>query len=209
MLVGLVSIPILIRAMGADRFGILTLAWALIGYTSLFDLGLGRALTKVVAEKVGTSDRGQIPELFWGSMFLLAGLALLAARLIVGLTPLLVRILQMPSSLRAEARSCFYLLGSCTPFVIAAPGLRGMPEALQRFDLVNAVRLPSGAFMYARPLLVLPFSHGLPAVVMVLVLGRAAVCLVQLLLCFQVMPDLRRAVRPRASLLRPLVHMGS
>jgi O-antigen/teichoic acid export membrane protein len=209
MLVGLISIPILIRAMGTNRFGILTLAWALIGYTSLFDLGLGRALTKVVAEKVGTSDRGQIPELFWGSMFLLAGLALLAAALIVGLTPWLVQTLHMPSSLHDEARGCFYLLGICTPFVIVAAGLRGMLEALQRFDLVNAVRIPSGAFMYAGPLLVLPFSHGLPAVVAVLVLGRAAVCLVQLVLCFRVMPDLRRVVRPRARVLRPLVHMGS
>jgi O-antigen/teichoic acid export membrane protein len=114
MLVGLVSIPVLIRAMGPDRFGVLTLAWALIGYSSLFDLGLGRALTKVVAEKIGTSDRGQIPELFWGSMFLLGGLALWATALIVALTSSLVYILHMPSSLHDEARSCFYLLGSCT-----------------------------------------------------------------------------------------------
>ncbi len=209
MLVGLISIPILIRAMGTNRFGILTLAWALIGYTSLFDLGLGRALTKVVAEKVGTPDRGQIPELFWGSMFLLGGLALLAATLIVGLTSWLVQTLHMPASLHDEARSGFYLLGISTPFVIVAAGLRGMLEALQRFDLVNAVRIPSGAFMYAGPLLVLPFSHGLPAVVMVLVLGRAAVCLVQLVLCFQVMPDLRKVVRPRARILRPIIRMGS
>lgn len=209
ILVGLVSIPILIQAMGTNRFGILTLAWALIGYTSLFDLGLGRALTKVVAEKVGTSERGQIPQLFWGSMFLLGGLALLAAALIVGLTPWLVQTMHMPSSLREEAHSCFYLLGICTPFVIVAAGLRGMLEALQRFDLVNEVRIPSGAFMYAGPLLVLPLSHGLPAVVMVLVLGRIAVCLVLLVLCFHVMPDLRRVIRPRASVLRPLVQMGS
>ena len=68
MFVGLFSIPVLIRAMGASRFGILTLAWAFVGYTSLFDFGLGRALTKAVAEKVGTPDRGHIPEIFWGSM---------------------------------------------------------------------------------------------------------------------------------------------
>src|SRR5258708_10454016 len=47
MLVALGAIPVLIRTLGADRFGILTLAWMLIGYCSLFDLGLGRALTKL------------------------------------------------------------------------------------------------------------------------------------------------------------------
>src|SRR4051794_1809487 len=50
MLVAVGAIPALIRTLGADRFGILTLAWILIGYCSLFDLGLGRALTKLVSE---------------------------------------------------------------------------------------------------------------------------------------------------------------
>src|SRR2546428_14192229 len=53
MLVALGAIPALIRTLGADRFGILTLAWMLIGYCSLFDLGLGRALTKLVSEGFG------------------------------------------------------------------------------------------------------------------------------------------------------------
>src|SRR5260370_40800032 len=53
MIVAVVCIPILIRGLGKERFGVLTLAWALIGYASLFDLGLGRALTQLVARKLG------------------------------------------------------------------------------------------------------------------------------------------------------------
>ena len=53
LLVALFAIPLLIKGMGTDRFGVLTLAWAVVGYFSLFDLGLGRALTKLVAEKLG------------------------------------------------------------------------------------------------------------------------------------------------------------
>ena len=52
MLIALAAIPALIRTLGADRFGIVTLSWLLIGYCSLFDLGLGRALTRVVSEKL-------------------------------------------------------------------------------------------------------------------------------------------------------------
>ena len=33
-------------------FGVLSLVWMFIGYFSLFDLGLGRATTKLVAEKI-------------------------------------------------------------------------------------------------------------------------------------------------------------
>lgn len=35
--------------MGEEAFGILTLLWAAIGYFSLFDFGLGRALTQIIA----------------------------------------------------------------------------------------------------------------------------------------------------------------
>src|SRR5438445_9262905 len=48
--VGLVAIPILTRSLGDTRFGLLALMWAIIGYFSLLDLGLGRATTKFVAE---------------------------------------------------------------------------------------------------------------------------------------------------------------
>jgi O-antigen/teichoic acid export membrane protein len=41
MVVAIICIPVLIRGLGKDRFGVLTPAWALIGYASLFDLGRG------------------------------------------------------------------------------------------------------------------------------------------------------------------------
>ena len=56
MLVAIFSIPILIKGLGKEQFGVLTLAWALIGYANLFELGLGRALTQLVARKIGAGD---------------------------------------------------------------------------------------------------------------------------------------------------------
>ena len=49
LLVGLFTIPLIIKGLGVERFGILTLAWMVIGYFSFFDLGLGRALTQIIA----------------------------------------------------------------------------------------------------------------------------------------------------------------
>ena len=47
LVVALFAIPLLIKGLGTDRFGVLTLAWVFIGYLSLFDLGLGRALKRL------------------------------------------------------------------------------------------------------------------------------------------------------------------
>ena len=38
-------IPFTLNRLGNEAFGVLTLIWALIGYFSLFDMGVGRALT--------------------------------------------------------------------------------------------------------------------------------------------------------------------
>lgn len=61
--VAVVSIPPLVRALGLDRFGLLSLAWVVIGYFSLFDVGIGRALTKLVAEKLGANEEHTVPPL--------------------------------------------------------------------------------------------------------------------------------------------------
>ena len=66
LVVAAVTIPILVAGLGLDRFGLLTLAWTVIGYLSLFDFGLGRALTKLVAEKIGHGDLEEVPGAFSG-----------------------------------------------------------------------------------------------------------------------------------------------
>jgi len=62
-LLGIITIPYLIGHLGVEAFGILTLVWALIGYFSLFDFGLGRALTQQVATKLAAGLGEQVPSL--------------------------------------------------------------------------------------------------------------------------------------------------
>ena len=71
LLVALFTIPLLISGMGTERFGILTLAWVVIGYFGIFDLGIGRAITLMVARKLGAGEREAIPALVWTGLALL------------------------------------------------------------------------------------------------------------------------------------------
>lgn len=48
LLVAIVAIPFVARGLGAERFGLLALAWVVLGYFPLFDLGLGRATAKYI-----------------------------------------------------------------------------------------------------------------------------------------------------------------
>ena len=204
------AIPLLIKGLGVDRFGVLTLAWMVIGYFSLFDLGLGRALTKMVAEKLGAGREQEIPALVWTTLFLMILLGLLGTLVVSLLSPWLVREgLKIPEALQSETLHAFYLLALSIPVVISTAGLRGILEAQQYFGFVNVVRILIGAFTFLSPLFILPFSKSLFPVVAILSAGRLLAWLVHLLLCFYVMPALRHGIALHITEVGHLIRFGS
>ena len=209
LIVAVIAIPKLLEGLGKPLFGVLTLAWMVVGYFSLFDLGLGRALTKLVAERLGLGRRDEVPALIRTALLLMAGLGVVGGLVVAVLSPWLVgSVLKIPVGLQAETLSSFYLLAFSVPIVIGTTGLRGILEAHQRFGLVNAVRIPLGIMTFLGPLAVLPFSHSLVPVVAILVCTRALSWLVYAALCLHVEPELRKPAGVQPDLIRPLVTFG-
>jgi O-antigen/teichoic acid export membrane protein len=209
MMVALFAIPVLIKALGIDRFGVLTMVWLVMGYFSLFDLGLGRALTQIVSRNLGTNQTMEIPFLVWTSLPLMFLLGLVGALVMASLAPWAVgKALKIPGALQPETLNAFYVLALSLPIVISAPSLRGLLEAYHRFDLTNAVNCTMGSFMFMAPLAVLPFSKNLALIVAVLLLGRLIAWLANFLLVLHVIPTLRQGIKFKAALIRPLLQVG-
>ncbi|MGI9179338.1 MAG: flippase [Longimicrobiaceae bacterium] len=209
MLAALIAIPFLIHGLGTHRFGVLTLVWVAIGYFSLFDLGLGRALTQLVAERLGTGREEEIPSLTWTALVVVFLMGAMGSLLLILLAPWLVRsALNIPPELHQESVYALYLLALSLPWMISGIALRGLLEAVQRFDLVAAVRIPTGAFSFLGPLLVLPFSSSLVPVVAVLLVSRFAGWALQLLLCLRAIPELRARIRLQFAAVGPLLRFG-
>ena len=210
LIVAFFAIPPLIRGLGASRFGVLTLSWVLVGYMSIFDLGIRRALTKLVAEKLGSGLELEIPGLIWTGLFVMFFLGIGMTITVTLILPWIVQdVLNIPHLLQLETLKAFYLLGFFMSIFIPCIGLRGVLDAYQRFDLTNAVRIPLGIYSFLAPLLVLPFSQSLFPVVCVLVTGRLIACLVHLLLCFRVVPSLLRGIVLQRKMLGQLMRFGS
>ena len=203
------TIPLLTRALGLPRFGVLTLAWAVLGYFSLFDLGLGRALTKLVADADAAGRESEVPSLVSTGVATMFALGLAGAAVVGALTPWLVRsALDVPAELRPETTVAFALLAASLPLVVAASGLRGVLEARLRFDLVNAVRLPLGVLTFLGPALVLPFSRSLAPITAVLLAGRAVALWAYWRLARRAVPGLGGARAIRYSHLPVLLGFG-
>ena len=209
ILTAIVTLPVMIRGLGTDRFGIVTLAWMVLGYFSLFDLGLGRALTQAVSEKLGRGEGDTVPELVWTALWMMAMLGAVGGVAVAILTPWLIRdVLQVPFAIQGESIFSFWWMAVALPFVILTAGLKGLMEAYQRFAAVIAIRLSTSLAILIGPLFSFFFTNNLGVFVGVVAILRLAACSTYFVYCLRAFPGLRTPFMPKAPLIRRLLGFG-
>jgi O-antigen/teichoic acid export membrane protein len=192
-----------------ERFGILSLAWVVLGYFSFFDLGLGRATTKFVAEALGKGESERIPAIVWTSLAMQTMLSITGGMILVVATPFLVgKILNIPPHLLEETKISFYLLSISLPVVMCLRSLKGLLEARQRFDLVNAVRIPSSSLIFLLPAVAIMLGFQLPGIILFLILSMIVAGFAYLTLCFKVFPSLRHLFSISSVIIKQLFTYG-
>lgn len=207
--VALFVIPLLIRRIGMDRFGILTIAWMVVGYFSLFDLGLSRAMTNLIAQRLGTNRQEELPAIVWTANGIMAGMGVVGAIVLAVLCPLVTHtLLKIPLGLQRETLHSLFLLSVAVPLAISASGFRGILEAQQKFGLLNSVRIPMGVATFLGPLAVLPLTNSLSALIGSIVFARALFLIACIALALREMPALRHRFTFDRALLRSLFTFG-
>jgi len=192
LLVGVGAIPFVIRGLGNERFGLLSLAWVVLGYFTIFDLGLGRATTKYVSEALGKGDEDQVPHIVWTAVTAQVLMGIAGGAVLVAITPLLAEhVLKVPTGLIKEAKTTFYLLAFSVPVVLVSSSFRGVLEAMQRFDLVNAINIPSSCATYILSLVGLAFGFKLPGIVALILMARIGAMAAFAGLSLRILPKLR------------------
>ena len=134
MLVGVLTVPGLLQRLGPEKFGVLALGWALVGYFGFLDLGMGRALTQYLAsaEQAGVSRQEQAT-VACAARRLLGGLSLGMALLLWLLLPWLASFVQMHADLRAQTLATTPLLALAVPLAMWFACSTGVLEARSRF----------------------------------------------------------------------------
>jgi O-antigen/teichoic acid export membrane protein len=208
LLLALALTPVLVHQMGIDRWGLFTLALALVGVFGVFDLGLGAALTRALSTRIGAGEEEGAAELAGAVMtaLVLVGSAI-AAIAFAGVPYLVQRLLNTPPELQAEATLAFRVLCLAVPLVVLNAALWGTLAAYQRFRAANLVTIPVSTFYYLGPVLVLLVWQSLVGVILVLIAARIANTLSYGWLARRDLKGLRPRL-PRWSLVGPLVRMG-
>jgi O-antigen/teichoic acid export membrane protein len=208
MVVGLAAVPVITRELGAARFGLLSLAFAILEYSSLFDLGLGAATTREVSAAIARRDAG-LSSLIAGSILSQAALGSIGAVVLVLVSgPLVYQVFEVPAQLRSEAVTVFRILALMIPATVVLLSLRGILEAAGRFDLSNAIRIPSSVATFLVPAVAAYYGYGLPAIVVMLLVTRVIICGVMAAAITAILPDHRWHLRAKWEVMRPLFVFG-
>lgn len=182
LLAAVISIPYCLNRLGIEAFGVLTLIWALIGYFSLFDLGVGRALTYEIS-RLRSNDQGdRIPGVLRAGLLLTFLTGLLGGVIMYLIAPSLAYDwLKISPQLAPDAQHAFELAAWGVLLTTIGSGLRGAQEGLEQFKIANANKGILGIATFLLPVLSI-YLHGssLYFVVMYLVAARAFMLLINL-----------------------------
>jgi len=165
------AVPVLVANLGPERFGLLALAWAIVGMATTLDLGIGRAVTKIVASWAREDPR--VGAVLHTAVIVTA----LSGLLVMGLL-LVAAALGWPASLpvshvpRDEIISATALIALALPAQAMTATYRGLNEARLQFAGVNALRAAQGVVSFVGPAVVSMFTSRLEALIVLLVLGR-------------------------------------
>lgn len=209
LLVVLVALPPTIAGLGVERYGILAIVLVVHDYLGYLDFGLGRAATREIAAAVADPDRrADARTIFVTSLILHLALGTALALAAWALVPPLAGLLLPHGSvLLAEARGALMVSVLFGPTLLLLTSARGALEALQRFDLVNLVRIPSNVLTYLVPLAGALAGYSLARIVLLMVAVRLVTAVIYVLMNFGQLPAGKRA-RFDMAMGRPIVSLG-
>lgn len=157
--VSLVTIPIYIDVVGESRYGVLAIAWLLLGYFGLFDLGLGRATAQRIA-MLANGEPGERSETFWTALAMNSALGLVGVLI---MWPVALYFFSshfsVDAALEPEILNSVPWLALAVPVATMSGVLSGTLQGLSKFLELNLISVVGSALLQIIPLTV-AIIHG-------------------------------------------------
>ncbi|WP_448684274.1 flippase [Enterobacter cloacae] len=169
-LIAIPALGYLARVLGPERFGLFTLAVALVGYASIFDAGLTRAVIREVSFYRDKEE--EIKKVISNSTLILVVMGMIGGISIFLSAEHLVILLKVGAIYKKEVIYSIELLGITIPLFLLNQVWLGILEGLEQFKKLNIIKSFNSSFIAGFPAIFVMFKTDLIFAVMGLLLAR-------------------------------------
>lgn len=157
LVVSLVTIPIYMGLIGEARYGVLAIAWLLLGCFGLFDLGLGRATAQRIAA-LRDSTNAERAQTFWTALAMNFGLGVVGGILVWPIAAYFFGdVFKIEDALHPEMQAAVPWLILAVPMATLSGVLTGALQGRERFRDLNMISVSGTVLFQLLPLFVAMF----------------------------------------------------
>lgn len=208
LVVTVISVPLYLALIGVERFGLLSTCWMLLGFSSLFDLGLGRATAQQIARLSKQGSEQDRTAVFWTAHWLNLALGVGGGLIFLAAGPYLLGLLNASPTLERELSAAVPWLAAAVPISTIANVLSGALEGRERFGPINIINATGFSLMTLVPLIAAAtYAVDLPTLIAASLAPRILTIALLYGACFKAVPlsGIKWLSRP---LVRQLVTFG-
>ncbi|EKU3684549.1 TPA: flippase [Citrobacter freundii] len=180
-LIAVPALGYLARVIGVEAFGIFTLAFAIVGYASIFDAGLSRAVIREIS--IYRDDLQEQYKIIATSGIVVLFMGCTAAILLLLSVPHLNSFLKVSVDMRDEVRQSFILLAFIIPIYLLNQIWLAWLEGHEKFININIQRSISNSAIAGLPALCCIFQPTLKSAIIGLIFGRLISFIITCFIC--------------------------
>jgi O-antigen/teichoic acid export membrane protein len=152
MFITLVTVPPYLRLIGDIRFGVLALVWAFLGYFGLFEMGLGRATSKYIAELRSGPEKAR-ESLFWTALLVNVFVGSLGGLMLWAVARTTMQYwLKTAGAIQVEVMHALPWLAAAVPVATLTSVLVGALEGCELFGVINTQQVSATIVFQLIPL---------------------------------------------------------
>jgi O-antigen/teichoic acid export membrane protein len=171
---GFIIVPIIIKGIGSENFGIYTIILMIGGFAQLQSMGLGEATLKYVAQYYSRNDIIGVNRVLGATLTVYIFSGIIISGIIITFSSYIVSLFKISTENLASAIIAMRIAGLAFTFNTFSGALKTIPEATQRYDVLNKYRLTMMVLRYTAMYLIAKLGGGIIGLTY-LVLGSACI----------------------------------
>lgn len=190
-LVGFITMPIIIREIGAASFGLYSIILMVGGFVALQDLGLGEATLKFVSKYYANDDIVGVNRVLGAtlSVYLVTGTVFCIS--IITFAPQIVSLFKIAPDRYLEAVLSVRIASVGFLCITIATAIQKIPEAMLRYDVSSKVMLFLTLIHGILIVIVIKLGHGILGLISILVVKSILMLILYSFAAKRILPQLR------------------